>query len=55
MKSVEVWVTDIVILNISGDDETIRIKMPDGHSAWRVKDMLLLSEDVCEYEPTRRA
>jgi len=41
----EVWVSDNVILCIAGESETLRIAMPDGHSAQKVLELLLQSGD----------
>jgi len=41
----EVWVTDNVVLNIAGDEETLRMIMPDGYTAQKVLELLLQSED----------
>jgi len=45
-KQIEVWVSGIYIVNIAGENETIRIEMPDGHSAMKAVETLSLSKDV---------
>jgi len=43
---IEVWITDGTIINIADGDSTIRIQMPDHHSAKRAAEVLEESKEV---------
>ena len=46
MKKVEAWITDLYILNIAGDEETIRLEFKDPSAARAALEKLLESDDV---------
>jgi len=47
-EKIEVWITDLYILNIAGEHETIRLLFPDPSSARAALERLLVSSD-CEH------